>query len=466
MYFNNTFKPICVCLQEIGNSQYLCGNSFTSPNLPNYNPVYRRANPKVPGMRGLYIGVHNSCSFTPEPFLYKYIISVNIVSFWNQRCTIGNIYFPQLRWKAERITAFDELDKWLNSHNKPNHPAILVGDFNMPSKKIKSYIALHFPDWTVANLIGNDFTWAKGLKSSCIDHIIYNKPMSEHINKTSACSSFTDVSDHKPLLVSCIKNSNDGFQKPKKTFKWSRHICNTKRSDIFSHNYFSVLEQELNSQSLFLSSDDMVSKFIKTSNAVGKDVKAIVPSNLKGPAFHCPQYIKNLSHEKHMAYRKIKPLSECGDIDSYLEQFSRYHKLCKTIKKVKSKYRSCLYKANIATIGDHFISRNFRLGWQGLKKIAKPSFSTLRKINIKNKYGQDLHSPTEQLNRWAEHYEELASDVTGHSLNRSYWENIFLSNHRNSVTWDINEPITIEEIRDTVLSMKNNKAPGPSPPTR
>jgi len=233
MYFNNTFKPICVCLQEIGNSQFLCGNSFTSSNLPNYNPVYRRANPKVPGMRGLYIGVHNSCSFTPEPFLYMYIISVNIVSFWNQRCTIGNIYFPQLRWKAERITAFDELDKWLNSHNKPNHPAILVGDFNMPSKKIKSYIALHFPDWTVANLIGNDFTWAKGLKSSCIDHIIYNKPMSEHINKTSACSSFTDVSDHKPLLVSCTKNSNDGFQKPKKTFKWSRHICNTKRSDIF-----------------------------------------------------------------------------------------------------------------------------------------------------------------------------------------------------------------------------------------
>jgi len=95
--------------------------------LPNYTPIHRRAYPKVPGMRGLYIGVHNSCSFTPEPFLYKYIISVTISSFWSKKCTIGNIYFPQSRWREEKLIAFDELDKWLKSHSKSNHPTILVG---------------------------------------------------------------------------------------------------------------------------------------------------------------------------------------------------------------------------------------------------------------------------------------------------------------------------------------------------
>ncbi|OUM60033.1 hypothetical protein PIROE2DRAFT_14288 [Piromyces sp. E2] len=133
MYFNYVFKPICVCFQEISSSQFLCGNSVFSPSLPNYTPVYRRANPKVPGMRGLYIG--------PE----------------------------------ERLIAFEELEKWLISHNKSNYPAILVGDFNMSFHNIKSYISCYFPDWTVAELIGNNFIWAKGTKSSRIDHIIYNR---------------------------------------------------------------------------------------------------------------------------------------------------------------------------------------------------------------------------------------------------------------------------------------------------
>jgi len=31
----------------------------------------------------------------------------------------------------------------------------------------------------------------------------------------------------------------------------------------------------------------------------------------------------------------------------------------------------------------------------------------------------------------------------------------------NNPTWDINDPITVEEIQNTVLDMKNNKAPGP-----
>jgi len=51
--------------------------------------------------------------------------------------------------------------------------------------------------------------------------------------------------------------------------------------------------------------------------------------------------------------------------------------------------------------------------------------------------------------------------VTGHSLNRAYWERVFRFNYRDSIIWDINDPISIQEIRSTILSMKNNKAPGP-----
>jgi len=133
--------------------------------------------------------------------------------------------------------------------------------------------------------------------------------MSEYVNNSTAYPSFHDISDHKHLLVSCNKDSSDSFMKPKKYLKWSRHIWNTKSSDILSYIYFFILSNELETNENSLSAEDMVDMFLDTTNSIGKEIKAIVPANLKGPAFHCPQYIKNLSHEKHIAYKDIKPLN-------------------------------------------------------------------------------------------------------------------------------------------------------------
>jgi hypothetical protein len=63
--------------------------------------------------------------------------------------------------------------------------------------------------------------------------------------------------------------------------------------------------------------------------------------------------------------------------------------------------------------------------------------------------------------RWAEYYEDLASDVTNHSRDHAFWENRLNDYPISSRTWDINAPITLTEIRDVVRKMKNHKAPGP-----
>jgi len=321
-------------------------------------------------MRGLFIGAHSSCSFFQEPFLYKYIISVNITSFWNQKYTIGNIYFPQSKWKEERPAAFDELSQWLRFHNRKNVPAVLVGDFNMSLKKIKTYISNNFPNWYISPLYGNQFTYAKVTRSSCIDHVIYNEALAAHFNKTSVCTSFYGISDHKPILLSCNKVLSDGFIRPAKVSKWSTHICKTKNSDILSHNYFSILANDLDSHYNSLTADEMVEKFINTANNIGKDIKALIPSNLKGSAFHCPYYTKKLSHVKHIAFRNIKPYFNCENVDNYLEQFNKYEKLCKLIKKTNSKFRSVRFKANIVKIGNYFLNKDFKNGWRCLKKMV------------------------------------------------------------------------------------------------
>ncbi|OUM61257.1 hypothetical protein PIROE2DRAFT_12798 [Piromyces sp. E2] len=67
--------------------------------------------------------------------------------------------------------------------------------------------------------------------------------MADHINKAAVCTSFFGISDHKPILFSCNKSFSDDFNISDKASKWSTHICNTKRSSILSHNYFSVLAE-------------------------------------------------------------------------------------------------------------------------------------------------------------------------------------------------------------------------------
>ena len=46
-------------------------------------------------------------------------------------------------------------------------------------------------------------------------------------------------------------------------------------------------------------------------------------------------------------------------------------------------------------------------------------------------------------------------------MDNEYWVSLFGTNPNNNPTWDINDPITMEEVQNTVLDMNNNKAPGP-----
>ena len=120
------------------------------------------------------------------------------------------------------------------------------------------------------------------------------------------------------------------------------------------------------------------------------NIKAFIPTNLKGSAFHCPYYIKKLSHEKHITFRNIKPYFNCENADNYLEQFNKYEKLYKLIKKTKSKFRSARFKANIVKIGNYFLNKDFKNGWRCFKKkkkMAKPSYSFTSPTCIKSKFG-------------------------------------------------------------------------------
>jgi len=131
-------------------------------------------------------------------------------------------------------------------------------------------------------------------------NVFYNETLATHINKKWVCTSFYGISDNKPILLFRNKVLSDGFMRPANVSKWSTHICKTKNSYILLHNCFSILilTNDLDSHYNTLTADEMIEKFINTTNNIGKDIKAFIPTNLKGSAFHCLYYIKKLSHEK------------------------------------------------------------------------------------------------------------------------------------------------------------------------
>ena len=342
LYFIDFFKPICICLQEIGNSQFLNEHSSKSPFLNHYRSLIRKADLNIPGMRGLYIGIHSSFSFLPDPFEFKYIISVNIISFWGISCSIGNIYIPTTSHKESRNQAFSDLKNWLELHNHSSKPTVLMGDFNMPKDQTIKFLSKLSTNWHILALTGSPYTWSRGGKSSCIDHFSVNDKMLEFVNQSTVCSTFNDLSDHFPLILSCRKADPEGFQTPppKKTFRWSNKVCKTKCHDIFSHNLFSALAEDFSSNNDSTSS--MVNKFLDTANKIGDEINARIPSDLEGSSFHCPHYIKKLSHLKHNYFKKIKEFSlnsNLSNINEFLSLNKEYSDICDKIKSIKSNIR-------------------------------------------------------------------------------------------------------------------------------
>jgi len=53
-----------------------------------------------------------------------------------------------------------------------------------------------------------------------------------------------------------------------------------------------------------------------------KKIKAFIPTELKGPGFHCPYYVKKLSNDNHLAYKNSKPFSDNSNVDADLNLFS------------------------------------------------------------------------------------------------------------------------------------------------
>ena len=98
------------------------------------------------------------------------------------------------------------------------------------------------------------------------------------------------------------------------------------------------------------SSMNFITNFLETANKVGDKVHARVPCDLKGSTFHCPYYIKKLSHEKHVAFNVIKNFSLGSNLENLIEFLNllREHKnICGKVRSIKFSIKSKQFHQSI-----------------------------------------------------------------------------------------------------------------------
>ena len=177
------------------------------------------------------------------------------------------------------------------------------------------------------------------------------------------------------------------------------------------------------------------------------------------------QSIFNLQKIKMKLYKELTKRNSLHDLDSFLRNIEKYKKLCDIIHKKCNDFRKQEYLHWIQVGCEYMKSHNPKKAWKWIKrtaKIGKICSSSLQPI--KDKHGKLVTSTEDQLVVWHDHYEKLASDPSGDSLNLDSWYDdpsnprFFI---RKRHEWDINQEISIDEIIDAITAIPNYKASGP-----
>ena len=456
-FFIAMYKPLFVCFQETGNGSGSNSNYPCRVTLKNYKYFFKKADEAIPGKRGLFLGYHNSCHASFENNSSEYIISLYTYSLWNGiKCSIGNVYVPQRRHNLHARTALIEILSWLNNHS--SHPSILVGDFNLSTEKLKSRLE-NCDEWTILQLRGSPISWSRGDHESDIDHALVNK----HMLNLLSHGSFIDyplISDHKPLLISGKSIPTDtSFITPKKVIKWNRLKCLEEKESIFDNNLFNILEESMSDTNISI--NEASKNFISTSLSVAKNLNLVSDTEVKKSFFHMSNQIFILQKVKMKLYHEIKKNGSIYKLDEFCALINNYKKKCKIIHMMCNHFRKEEYQHWINSGCEYMKSHNPKKAWKWLKKTAKTDkYQNMSSQAIRDTNGNLISSTEGKLDIWQNHYKNLSSDPSGVSLSLDFWKNR-TPNEKRYPEWNINQDISIEEIKSAILATPNYKAAGP-----
>ncbi|ORX63948.1 hypothetical protein BCR32DRAFT_330744, partial [Anaeromyces robustus] len=110
------------------------------------------------------------------------------------------------------------------------------------------------------------------------------------------------------------------------------------KNDIVDNNKFAILNNEIfNNPSLSI--DDLVDKFIDTSNSIAEDLEITSSTEIRKSMFHMSRNIYCLQRVKSLKYRQIKKSHLDYEPNQFIILVASYNKLCQSIHKKCNEFR-------------------------------------------------------------------------------------------------------------------------------
>ena len=390
---------------------------------------------------------------------------------------VGSVYIPNvggrvcLRQLAEAIKGLHE--------RYPATPIILGGDWNCKNNAILRWLqsnyliagsikgrvcnpANHYPQW-MTRCVGIDHF----VTFSESENIFENE-----FSKTTLVRSKWDISDHC-VVTHCRKwevvgggatpsaanSQSDNSEK----LIIDRKVLKANQHRIAFHNYWQPLSQEMDNMD---NVDELTAKFVETSNRVldNVEVRKVVTTNKK--TVFTPHFLKRKLlrlNAMREAANQSRHGGNSGDPDELRNTYLRQKK---QVRKEIRDYSKEKWLESIRSAVKNLKGSNSAQAWNWLKRcIGKGKEASNESVKpITNEDGRLLLDADEIKDRWARHFQALAADPTGHSRDKSYWENSVAFDPSKRIAQDgvnqLDSDINWGEMREALSAAKRNKATG------
>lgn len=443
-------------------------------HLEGFDTIEMTSDQTITGARGIAIAVRKGISAFPVGRKTNHFLFIRVFGTGAaQPFIIGTVYLPHGRARnngivdaAAKKRVEEELATEIGRLQRqyPTDLVLCMGDFNKVRNDLQS-LAMQRGLAVRHGINGVERTCTKGASGNAIDHILITQRHSELLTDIRVDRSL-DGSDHWPLLASLHTRRRTGALEPSAPrMTWNTTNVPTNVSlAVASHNFWAPLFDDINDEA---EEDEHVDKISKMGTAFTSICNTI------GDSTHLTrtrgQFSKHVTSREHMMacrerrrlYCKLKLINRNSQPVQYADAFWAYQCQRKTTASLACKERKIRWAKGVVKASD-LTTPTSRDRWQWMTSTAgwrrRDRSDTLNPVRDSDGVLQ-LDGP-EIREVWRSHFGKLASDITGHSQDRDYWERTLPGILAPTIT-SLNCDLSRSELVTTLRRMKRNKAPGP-----